>query len=871
MIDYYMNLRAKVTTGLVVVLVISVLLNYLVFFLFPARTFKRVENDQAINNLHRSRAIVENDISYLMGLTKDWSHWDDMYQYAMDQNESFKKSNLGIESFVNNQVSICCIYNAQGTLIWGGAFDLATQNKLPAADWVLNKLDPSHPLAKLEGDAVVSGILRTPGGLLLVVSSAILTSTIEGPSHGILIMGRIISEDTAAAWSERLNLSIRIWPLSDASLPAELKAELEAIPDHARYIVRAKDEQILYGYQVLNDLFNQPAMLMQVEMPRDIHAASKLMQDTSLISMALIGLVILLACLLLINRLVVAPLGRLTGDVLQARASGALKSTMLLNRTDELGQLSHAFEVTLGEWHAATQKAEALSQAKSDFLATVAHELRTPLSGIIGLAETILQTHSSPAVQHRLNTILSEAEALATSINELLDSAKIEAGRLKLEDVPFSLSSVLNDVVSLISTRAAQKNLEVRLETASSVPPLFSGDPYRLRQILLNLAYNAVKFTSKGHVNIAVAVQQESETNVVLRFTVEDTGIGIPKDFQQIIFQKYAQAGADTARKYGGTGLGASIARDLVTLMGGQIGLQSEAGRGSTFWFEVPFKKYNGPLSSTSATLDNEQPYISAHKARILLVEDYTAVQYAVIQHLTSVGHIVDTANHGQEALEKIQAQSYDLVLMDIQMPVMDGLEATRRLRQLEKKTSTIPIIGMTARASEEIRRQCSEAGMNDVIEKPIRRRRLLAMIDQCLTGTSSDDLRPHTTTIITEEEPAIDWPRVMREFEGNQELVIKLMAIFFENAREQITAIQYAMKTGNTKVLSFEAHKMKSGAGSLMMSPLSRAAASLEEAACSQPASAWSIAATRVVYEFERVCAEATPPKDKPMESHGV
>ncbi len=392
----------------------------------------------------------------------------------------------------------------------------------------------------------------------------------------------------------------------------------------------------------------------------------------------------------------------------------------------------------------AMARAEEANQAKSAFLANISHELRTPMNGVIGMNALLLDTTLSDTQRYYAELVQSSANSLMSIIRDVLDFAKIEAGRLDLDPRAFSPMTVLRDVIALMEHRARQKGLELTSGIGADVPRRLWGDPDRLRQILNNLIGNAVKFTETGSVTVRVekvAGQPdlrgtdtekgtgERKTAVCLRFSVADTGVGIPADKQDRLFQRFSQVDVSLTRKYGGVGLGLAISRQLVELMDGKIGVTSSEGNGATFWFSVCFE----PGEETLDALE-QRPVprdFTDRRARVLVVEDDPTSRIVAMDFLSKLGiKDVTGVENGQEALAALDARVFDLILMDVQMPVMDGLEATRRIRGAEAETDTegtgnrekarLPIIAMTAHAMQGDRERCMEAGMNDYLTKPL-------------------------------------------------------------------------------------------------------------------------------------------------------
>jgi len=486
----------------------------------------------------------------------------------------------------------------------------------------------------------------------------------------------------------------------------------------------------------------------------------------------------------------------------------------------------------------ACERAESGTRAKSEFLAVMSHELRTPLNGVIGMAHLMEDSPLTREQQEYLDIIQSSGQALLNLINDLLDLSKMEAGRMTLENTEFRLKTVVEECIGLVSLAAAAKGLQLSLEVRPNVPVTVIGDAGRLRQILLNLLSNAVKFTERGSVRVAVTLEAARGQVVTLRLAVRDTGIGLSAEQQATLFQAFSQADTSTTRRFGGTGLGLCIAKRLVELMGGTIGVSSQLGEGATFWLNLCLEP--GKAAEPSNANENEAllNLFAGTNARILVADDNVSNQQVAVGIVRKMGLSADSVADGREALEALARIPYDLVLMDVHMPEMDGLEATIRIRQagmLRAGSDRLPVIAMTASAMQGDRDKCFAAGMDDFISKPVMPRTLADVLEKWLprgNGVDSGVAGNSGSSAASAPSPIFDMQALTERLMGDRQLTNRVLEGYLRDMPRQIQALSQALDTGGLEQVRNQAHKMAGASASVGGEALRSVLFGLEEAA---------------------------------------
>jgi PAS domain S-box-containing protein len=516
------------------------------------------------------------------------------------------------------------------------------------------------------------------------------------------------------------------------------------------------------------------------------------------------------------------------------------KKRLMQELQDHRDHLEELVAMRTRELSEAREQAEAAGRVKSQFLANMSHEIRTPINSVLGLTYLLRQSDMSAGQHRRLDQIESSTKHLISVINDILDLSKIEAGKLSLERHDFDLGALMSHVETMLRDQAEAKGLKLYTEPVEISGPV-SGDKRRLLQILLNYAHNAIKFTQRGEICLRALKIEESVEHVLVRFEVQDTGIGVAPDKLPHVFEAFEQADASTTRVHGGTGLGLAIARHLAQLLGGEVGVDSEPGKGSTFWFTARLKPaarvQQGFLPKNGEALPRLRRDHSG--ARVLLVEDDRINLEVVCELLVHAGLSVDIAEGPREALAKANERQYDLILMDVQMPGMDGLEAAQKIRSSDGHRST-PVLGMSANTSQEQRKACLAAGMDDFVAKPIDPDLLYATLLKWLPerGELPETLLPRDGAgsgsagqVAADTVRLID-DTVLKSLLGeDQGRHREILHKFNSQAAGIIEALQAACQKHDASAVQFQSHKLKSSAGTVGAHSVSQISQALEAA----------------------------------------
>ena len=551
--------------------------------------------------------------------------------------------------------------------------------------------------------------------------------------------------------------------------------------------------------------------------------------------------------------------------VLSMAVSLANCKTRDYRELDELRlSLGQRIEDRTRELSRVNQRLQEVDRSKSAFLANMSHEIRTPLNGIIGMSELLLKADLDLVQREYATTIASSGSSLLSLIDDILDFSKIEAGKLRLQEVDFQLRNTVKSVLELLAPRARDKNLQLQIEVGEGLPGRFRGDPARLRQVLLNLVGNAVKFTEIGRVRVRLEKAKAEKDRLWVKFSVADTGVGISEEEQRQLFSAFTQADSSSAREYGGTGLGLAISKSIVELMGGQIGVRSKPGVGSVFSFTLPFAPPR--LAATKETRNQNQDVNSRQRGTlsILVAEDNPINQMVTLRQLRALGFRAEAVANGVDVLAAMNSKRFDLILMDCQMPRLDGYETTRRIRQRERGGARTPVIAVTAHAMKGDRERCLAAGMDDYISKPFREQDLAALLDRWLLDPDRDGERPKPSSGQEQKEPLSEVldPKILQGLEklgdsSGENVLNRVSAMFLEEVPRRLKAIRAAASSGDLSAIEHAAHSLKGSAGILGASSFLKRSHELELAARARTTNDQAEMIRILEVEYRRVAEE--------------
>jgi signal transduction histidine kinase/ActR/RegA family two-component response regulator len=754
--DTNMSLRWKVSFALVSLFAVTTWATQFLHHYIIYSSYQALEQQKAQRDLDRCRAAIQREVEQLATFCRTRSASDEVCEFVQHPSQQFSNANMAPAAYVNKNLDLIWFLNPQGQVVWGESRDSHHQGKLVSMpDFPGLAADPSNHLGGFTAAGQgTEGILLTSRGMMLTVAQPIVGSQNKGPVCGTLIQGRLLRDSDIQRLRDQIKVQFTLWP-DNSAMPNDLAKNADAKRSLAlpSGVWKEAGDQTLSLYTRLADLSGRHGVIVRAEVPRDITRQGEQALRFVTLSNAIQAALAVALLYFVMQRLVITPLAAVKRHVVAvSRGESAGLMKIAINRDDEIGELAREFDqmiLRLAELHsemlvakeaaesastqavAAIEEAVAASQSKGEFLACMSHEIRTPLGAVTGMITLLEKSNLDQSQRNYVEMAQQAAQSLLTVISNILDFSKIEAGKVELEAIPFDPQKLLQDVIQLQTPAAANKNLQLACFLSPELPRRAIGDPGRIQQVLTNLISNSIKFTPAGCVRVRAQRLDCDGERCQFRIEVQDTGIGIAGDRLERLFKKFSQVESSTTRRYGGSGLGLAICKRLVELMGGQIGVNSEEGAGSTFWFTLTLATAPQPLDESAAALapPPQAPGLGMH---VLVAEDNGMNQFVAKEMLKRAGCTCEIVANGLLAQEALEKGHFDAVLMDCQMPVVDGYEATQRIRAGETaapERRRMPIIAVTANALCGDREKCLAAGMDDYVSKPIAYDKLVAAL----------------------------------------------------------------------------------------------------------------------------------------------
>lgn len=967
-----MRLRKKTLLAVSIVLIGLIAIFEIVLSNVLLTRFGQLETESVRKDIARAQKALLGEVRQLTVKAHDWSSWDDSYEYVEDHNEEYEHSNLQGSTLENMRIEDVQFYKDDGTFVSGLQYLMHEKSHDPGvhAEFIaaLSKRPDLLTFGETNDEfSFKEGFFRLQSGIVMFTAQPILQSDGAGPARGTIVFTKLVDDELVKKAADQAELSLELVRLDALPQSANIFTP-PAFLDGTEVQVRVVDENTILGFGAMKDVSNAPSFVLRITEPREIYAQGTVTVRVLFGALVAAGLVVCLLIAILLDRLVIARLQTLCTEISSIAETQDSGRRVSVEAKDELAIVCGAVNTMLGALNESEQNlrvakevAESATRARAQFVANMSHELRTPINGIMGMAQVLGRLPLGNNERQYVEMIRKSSTSLLGIVNDVLDFSKIDAGKLELEKTEFRLRETVHECLQSIASRAQEKGLELLFAIEPAVPDYFVGDPLRLRQVILNLCGNAIKFTHRGEVEVSVRMENDDMAAPFLHFCVRDTGIGIASDKLGQVFEAFTQADGSTARKYGGTGLGLTISRDIVQLMDGRVWVESELGVGTEFHFtarfdeerstsRVPHLDLSGKtvviaddcpafvrmLSAEIAARGGEALSIGAPSPELfegfpadawivldaemldeqsleralqlshargqsvvlscsvvradllqlaestwgvpavlkpilpedlfrrleepaascrssgrsmgerecatgmlrsltILVADDVAINREVLRlMLEPLGHRVLSASSGREVLSVLEMQpDVDILLLDSQMPEMDGLETATWIRDRERTSGNLrhlPIVAVTANALEGDRERLLAAGMDDYLSKPIFADQLQRTIAKLFAGESLPE-SASTRSTPKGPRPVVDVTELVDRFGGKMSLAAEMLELYVEEREELIESLRAAVDSAVCESTRRAAHALKGSLANISATAAWSVAGELEDA----------------------------------------